>query len=166
MSANQKGSLISSMDNIASPSKPQISLGGPMPQQAAFGGMPTNLMMQQPQAGFGGMNSATMMQQSQAGFGGMNSATMMQQQQMMMMQQQQQRLAMQQQSMGGMNNNMGMMNPGMVGGGMGIGMMTPQNMMNFGVQSNPVGNRHNNSNALNSLSMSGMDMNAWTTGKK
>ena len=152
MSANQKGSLISSMDNISisTPSKPQINLGGAMPQQGAFGGMPSNLMMQQQQAGFGGMNGTTMMQQ----------------QQQMMMMQQQQRMAMQQQSMGGMHNNLGMMNPGMVGGGMGIGMMTPQNMMGFGVQSNPVGNRNTNSSALNSLSMSGMDMSAWTSGKK
>lgn len=146
MSANQKGSLISSLDHISMPPKPQMTFGGTMPQQVAFGGMPSNQMMQQQQPGYGGMNSTIMMQQ----------------QQMMMMQQQ--RMAMQQQNMGAMNN-MGIMNPGMVGG-IGIGMMSPQNMMSFGVQSNPVGNRNSNSNAMNSLSMSGMDMSAWTTGKK
>lgn len=163
MSVNQKGSLISSMDSMATTSQPQSNLGGFMSQQNAFNGINGSNMMQQ-QGGFSGMNGVNMMSH-QAGLGGMQGTNHLLQQQQMMIQQQQQQRMMHQQGISGMTSNMGMVNPGMMSGGMGIGMMTPQNMMNFGGQSN-AGVNNNKSSALNSLSMSGTDMSAWTSGKK
>mmetsp|Transcript_62305 Transcript_62305/g.179203 ORF Transcript_62305/g.179203 Transcript_62305/m.179203 type:complete len:456 (+) Transcript_62305:150-1517(+) len=149
-SSSQKGSLISSSM-------------GTMPSGSTQQGMNFGQSMQ---GGFGGGGNM-----SNSGFGngmmGMNNNNMSQQQQMMMMQQQQQ-MRMQQQGIQMSNNMMGSMpmnNNMMGGGGMGIGMMTPQQMMNFGGQQQP-GGKSKNADTMSSLSMSGMDVTAWTTGKK
>lgn len=169
--ANEKASLISSMDGLSTPNH--------VNNASAFAGLNN-------QAGFGtnGMNHNMM--------GGGNNNSMLQQQQqhmMMMMQQQQRGMGGGMNTMhnpmmaGGMNmnynmggvmnmnsNTMGMnMNYNHMGAtaGMGIGMMTPQQMMMMNQQNNVANNRNTKStDAMSSLSMTGMDINAWTTGKK
>jgi hypothetical protein len=156
---SQSASLISSMDSLSAPS----ATGG---FRGAGGMAPGGFGMDGMNQSMGSMSH------------GMNNNNMSHQQRMMMMQQQQ--LMMQQQAMmgagsAGVNMNSNMMGRGMnnnmmgatSSGAMGIGMMTPQQMMMMmSQQNNAVGPRSNASNTMSSLSLSGMDMNAWTTGKK
>lgn len=182
--ASQNASLISSMDSLAAPStgfggSSNMGMGG----FGNMGGMNSHgmnsnngmaeqqrkmmMMMQQQQGMMGGsgipysnMNGNMMMG------GGMNNNGMMGGSMNNNM--------MGNSMMGGsMNNMMGgstnynnnMMGPG--AGAMGIGMMTPQQMMMMMSQQQGAGsNRKMTTDSMSSLSLSGMDMNAWTTGKK
>ena len=171
---SDKASLISSMDSLVAPSGNGFGAGMGFGRMGAgmnqgmgagmnqgMGGMSNNInngmhnqqrmmMMQQQHQGMMGLGGGTGMNMMTGGVAMVNNNMMM--------------------GGGAMNNNMmmggGMMNQNM-GGAMGTGMMTPQQMMMMMNQQNSaVANRSTSANTMNSLSLSGMDMNAWTTGKK